>query len=146
MNNDELLKRIQDIIFSVPGEIYKYSQPSDCPDNEWKEASKEEKAFLLIESLLIDENKIKLEENLKPIENLIETKIENLPRFYSKADENMFFNAIYTIPSIKEIVGSNRGLFMYYEPNITNEEKIFISGLFKRYQIDVPLEFIVNNQ
>lgn len=145
MNNEELLKKIHDIIFSVPGEIYKYNQPSDCFDDEWRKASNQEKAFLLIESLLINENKTKLEENIKPMENLIETRIENLPRFYSTADENMFFNAIYTIPSIKKIIGSDRGIYIYYEPNITDEEKTFISGLFKRYQITVPLEFIVNN-
>lgn len=140
MNSDELLKKIQDIIFSVPGEIYKYNQPSDCFDDEWQEASAQEKAFLLVESLLINLNKSKVDENLKQVESLVEVKIAILPRFYSIADENMFFNAIYTAPSIKEVIGNGRELFLYYDNNITSEERNFIVGLFKRYQIPIPSE------
>jgi hypothetical protein len=140
MNSDELLKKIQDIIFSVPGEIYKYNQPSDCFDDEWREASAQERAFLLVESLLINLNKGKAEENTKQKENLVEVKIAKLPRFYSIADENMFFNAIYTVPSIKEVIGNGRELFLYYDKDITNEERNFIVGLFKRYQIPIQSE------
>ncbi len=138
MNSDELLKKIQDIIFSVPGEIYKYNQPSDCFDDDWRKASTQERAFLLVESLLINLNKSKTEENTKQKENLVEVKIDKLPRFYSIADENMFFNAIYTVPSIKEVIGNGRELFLYYDKKITNEERNFIVGLFKRYQIPIP--------
>ncbi|MBE6061558.1 MAG: hypothetical protein E7215_15550 [Clostridium sulfidigenes] len=138
MNSDELLKKIQDIIFSVPGEIYKYNQPSDCFDDDWREASTQERAFLLVESLLINLNKSKTEENTKQKENLVEVKIDKLPRFYSIADENIFFNAIYTVQSIKEVIGNGRELFLYYDKNITNEERNFIVGLFKRYQIPIP--------
>lgn len=53
----ETLKRINDIVFSVPGDIYKFSQPEESFDEEWQEASSQEKAFLLIEELLINLNK-----------------------------------------------------------------------------------------
>lgn len=53
MDSSEVLKRISEIVFSVPGEIYKFAPPEDCFDKEWDEASYQEKAFLLIEELLI---------------------------------------------------------------------------------------------
>jgi len=52
MSSDEILKKIKEIIFSVPGEIYRYEQPKACFDKEWGEASNKEKAFMLVEDLL----------------------------------------------------------------------------------------------
>lgn len=140
MNEDELIKKIKEIIFSVPGEIYKFIPPKDCFDGEWEEASMQEKAFLLIEELLLNYNredlKQKKEENSK---NDVEIEIPIGPRFYSSADENMFFRALNSIPSIRKVQGSGRGLFLYFKTTISNEEKEFLKGLFNRYELPIPI-------
>lgn len=140
MNNDEALNKVKEIIFSVPGEIYKYEQPKDCFDEDWEEASPQEKAYILIEDLLVNLNKKEINKKRKAKNNLIEIKLEIIPRFYSMADENMFFNAMNSLPSIKDIKGSGRELFLYCNKTMAKEEKDFLVGLFKRYQIPIPLD------
>jgi type I site-specific restriction endonuclease len=141
MSNDEILKKIKDIIFSVPGEIYKYEQPEYCFDEEWEEASDKEKAFMLLEDLLINLNReqMKKEQAIKN-ESLIVIKLEKSPRFYSVSDENMFFNAIYSVPAINDVKGSSKELYLSCSRAMTSEENKFLIGLFNRYQIPIPAE------
>ena len=39
MDNNDILKRISEIVFSVPDEVYKFMPPEDCFEGEWEEAS-----------------------------------------------------------------------------------------------------------
>jgi hypothetical protein len=59
LGKSELLGEISKIIFAVPHEIYKYSEPDNCFSDEWTKSSPMEKAYLLIEDLLINFNKEK---------------------------------------------------------------------------------------
>ena len=140
MKNDEVLKKIKDIIFSAPEEMYKYEEPENCFEGEWEESSYEEKAFMLVEDLLLNLNReqMKKKEYLK--ESLIEIKLEKIPRFYSVPDENMFFNTMYSVPSIKDIKGIGKELYLYCLKTMTNEERKVLIGLFNRYQIPIPVE------
>lgn len=52
MDSSEALKKISEIVFSVPDEVYKFTQPEESFDEEWQEASSQEKAFLLHEAFL----------------------------------------------------------------------------------------------
>ena len=140
MNGYEVLKSIKEIIFSVPGEIYKYKEPDNCFEEEWEKASTKEKAFMLVEDLLINSNREELNKKKKTKDILLEIKIDIIPRFYSAADENMFFNAMYSVPSIKDIKGCGRELYLYCIKTMTNEEKDFLVGLFKRYEVTIPSE------
>lgn len=140
MKNDEVIKKIKEIISSMPEEIYKYEQPQDCFEGEWGEASNKGKAYMLIENLLINSNKeqMKKQHNIKG--DLIVIKLEKIPRFYSASDENMFFNALYSIPAVKEIKGSGNELYLYCIREMVNEERKILIGLFNRYQISIPAE------
>jgi hypothetical protein len=140
MNGEKILKSIKEIIFSVPGEIYKYEEPDNCFDEEWTEASAQEKAFMLVEDLLINSNREEMNKKQETKDILLEIKLDIIPTFYSIADENMFFNAMYSVPSIKDIKGSGRALYLYCVKSMTNEEKDFLVGLFKRYEVPVPSE------
>ncbi|MPN53835.1 hypothetical protein SDC9_201502 [bioreactor metagenome] len=62
------------------------------------------------------------------------------PTFYNGADENMFFNAIYTMPSYIEVKGHGVNLYLYYSYPMTMEEKDFLKGLLRRYTMDIPKE------
>jgi hypothetical protein len=43
--------------------------------------------------------------------------------FYGQYDENMFFNAIYSIPSFVKIKGVGKKLFLSYNHPMSHEEK-----------------------
>lgn len=141
MNENELLKKIKEIVFSVPGEIYKFSPPEDCFDGEWEEASMQEKAFLLIEELLLNSNREELKQK-KQEESEKDLKIEipQGPRFYGVEDENMFFEALNSILSIRNVKGSGKGLFLYFKYPISSEEKEFLKCLLKRYKVSIPTD------
>jgi hypothetical protein len=62
------------------------------------------------------------------------------PTFYNGTDENMFFNAIYTMPSYIQIIGRGIDLYLYYSYPMTIEEKDFLKGLLKRYGMGIPEE------
>lgn len=140
MDKSELLCEISKIIFAVPHEIYKYSEPDSCFSDEWMESSPMEKAYFLIEDLLINFNKKKKIERKKLSIDIIEMRLGKNPTFYSGADENMFFNAIYTMPSYVQIEGRGMDLYLYYYYPMTIEEKDFLKGLLKRYGMDIPDE------
>ncbi|MFT8312763.1 MAG: hypothetical protein ABF633_00710 [Clostridium sp.] len=139
MNESDLIYRIKEIIFYMPGEMYKFSPPENCSDDEWQNAPMEEKAFLLIEELLLNFNR---EEKMKKKkqehhENTIEIKLPFGPRFYTQADESMFFSALESVLSFIEVKGSGRGLFLYFKSPISEYEKDFLIGLFRRYQVPI---------
>lgn len=141
MNENELLKKIKEIVFSVPGEIYKFSPPEDCFDGEWEEASMQEKAFLLIEELLLNSNREEIKQKKhEESENDLKIEIPQGPRFYGVADENMFFEALSSIPSIRNVKGSGKGLFLYLKSPIRSEEKQFLKCLLKRYKVSIPTD------
>lgn len=141
MDEIEILNKIKEIVFLMPSEMYKFPPPQDCFEGEWEEASIEEKAFLLIEELLLNSNREQLNQGKQEeCKDDIEVKIAIAPRFYSGADENMFFNALNSMPSIKKIKGSGRGLNLYFKSSISFEEKQFLKGLLKRYQVLIPKE------
>jgi hypothetical protein len=141
MDSSEALKRIREIVFSVPGEVYKFTPPEECFEEEWQEASSQEKAFLLIEELLINLNKenTKKKQNNK-VKDVVQIKLSEGPRFFSNADENMFFNALYSVPAVIEIKGNLKELIISCRDPLSIEEKDFLKGLFKRYQVSIPDE------
>lgn len=142
MDEHQLLEKIKEIIFSAPEEIYKFPPPEDCFDGEWEEASKEEKAFLLIEELLLNFNRAKIKKE-KKVENEDIKKIDVLigPRFYSAVDENMFFNALKSVESILDVKGNEKGLVLYCRDTINAYEKECLRSLLQRYQVSIPTEF-----
>lgn len=140
MNEKELINKIKEIIFSVPGEIYKFSAPKDCFDAEWEEASMEEKAFLLVEELFLDLNREELKQKKQRDEYDLEVEIPFGPTFYSVADENMFFEALKSIPSIINIKGKGNGLILYFKTPISSAEKEFLRGVLMRYQVPIPTD------
>jgi hypothetical protein len=144
MKEFEILDTIKDIIFSVPGSMYKFEEPDDCFEGEWEEASEQEKAFLLIEEILLKLNGEKNNKKMQEL-NLNNSKTIEIscgPRFYSIGDENMFFEALNSVSKILNIKGENRGLCIYYKEEFNKEEKNFLKGLFRRYKIDIPNEFV----
>lgn len=141
MDSNEALKRISKIVFSVPDEAYKFIPPEDCFEGEWEEASLQEKAFLLIEELLINLNRENIEEKQNnKIKNTMQIKLSEGPRFINNADENMFFNALNTVPGIIEINGTLKAITIICKNPLSIEEKEFLKGLFKRYQVSIPEE------
>lgn len=140
LDKSELLDEISKIIFAIPDEIYKYSEPDSCFSNEWTESSPMEKAYLLIEDLLINFNKEKKIERQNLSIDIKDMRLGKSPTFYSGADENMFFNAIYTMPSYVQIKGQGMDLYLHYSYPMTIEEKDFLKGLLKRYSMDIPNE------
>lgn len=140
MNERDLLKKIREIVFSVPDELYKFSMPDNCFDEEWNESTPREKAFLLIEDLLFKLNRSDSQNKKAEHINVKILKLGACPRFFSTADENMFFNSLYSIPSYVQIKGDGRELTLYHKIDITKEEKQFLISLFKRYQMSIPLE------
>ncbi|MDD7795878.1 hypothetical protein [Clostridium sp. 'White wine YQ'] len=65
MDNNDILKRIREIVFTVPDGVYKFIPPEDCFEGELEELSQKEKVFVLIEDLLIAANIEKIEEKRK---------------------------------------------------------------------------------
>lgn len=135
-----MLDEVSKIIFSVPQEIYRYSEPDNCFSDEWTECSPMEKAYLLIEDLLINFNKEKELNNQRVSVDIREMNLGKSPTFYNGTDENMFFNAIYTMPSYIEVKGYGMNLYLYYSYPMTMEEKNFLKGLLRRYTMDIPKE------
>lgn len=141
MDSSDALKRISEIIFSVPGEVYKFTQPEESFDEEWKEASSQEKAFLLIEELLINLNKENMrKKQINKVKNVIQIKLSEGPTFFNNADENMFFSAVHSVPNIIDIKGNLKELIISCKNPLSMEEKEFLKGLFKRYQVSIPPE------
>lgn len=68
----------------------------------------------------------------------IEVEIPTGPRFFTESDENMFFAALNSIPSIIDVKGVGRGLVLYFKSPINTVEKDFLKGLLNRYQIPIP--------
>jgi len=142
LDKSELVEKIRAIMFSVPDEIYKFSKPAQCFDIEWRESSPKEKAFLLIQELMFNLNREELEEQSSDSVDVKEMCLGNSPTFYNQVDENMFFKAIYTMPSYIQIKGIGKDLYLYYSSPMTTEEKKFLEGLLKRYSMNVPSELI----
>lgn len=142
MDLTELVGKISGIIFAVPDELYKFSKPDYCFDIEWRESSPKEKAYLLIQELLINFNKDKREENKTDID-VQEMYLGESPTFYNQADENMFFKAIYSMPSYVRVKGDGTDLYLYYSNSMGKEEKQFLKGLLRRYSMNIPSEFDV---
>lgn len=139
MNEKELIKRIEEIVFLIPNEINKLLPPEDCFDQEWEEASIQEKAFLLIEELLLNKNREKFkQEKQEESDEDVKIEIPYGPRFYNQVDERMFFDGLNTIESLRSIKGNGRGLFLYFKYELKSEEKEFLKGLLMRYRVSIP--------
>ena len=138
MDLTELVGKISEIIFAVPDELYKFSKPDYCFDIEWRESSPKEKAYLLIQALLINLNKEKIEETNNTTIDIQEMSLGKGPTFFNQADENMFFKAIYSMPSYVRVKGSGADLYLYYANPMSKEEKVFLEGLLKRYSMSIP--------
>jgi hypothetical protein len=99
-----------------------------------------EKAYLLIEDLLINSNKEKEIKRQNLSIDIKDMRLGKSPTFYTGADENMFFNAVYSMPSYVQIKGSGTELYLYYSFPMSEEEKDFLKGLLKRYNMNLPVE------
>ncbi len=148
MDEKSLYLKVKDIVYAVPDELYKYSKPDQYWDDEdWANIPPLEKGFILIKELIenadIDEyDKNKVEEKKKEYSNINILNLGNGPNFLSQADENMFFNAIYSLASFIELKGSGKDLYLYYRGVMSNEEKLFLTNLLKRYQMKIPKDLI----
>ncbi len=144
MNDNELYNIIRDIVYAVPDNLYKYSKPDDYwDDEEWAKMPSIEKGFILIKELIENADSLKYSEKQNQTILLNNVKVLDLgkgPTFWNQADEDMFFNAIYSLASFVEIKGEGRNLYLYYHDTLTNEEKVFLIGLLKRYQMNIPKE------
>lgn len=137
MKTEEILEKIKKIIFAGPDEIYKFKKPKSCCKEEWKEASAKEKAYLLIQDIFYRENELKPIYEIESEEKTHEIYLGKLPRFFSNADENMFFNAIYSMPSYVKVSGAADEIYYTYKEPITSEELRFLFDLLKRYQVEI---------
>lgn len=148
MDEKSLYSKIKDIVYAVPDGLYEYSKPDQYWDDEdWASIPPLEKGFMLIRELVenadIDEyNKDKAESAKNECSNINTLNLGNGPKFLSQADENMFFNAIYSLASFIEIKGSSKNLCLYYQGVMSNEEKLFLTNLLKRYQMKIPKDLI----
>lgn len=52
----------------------------------------------------------------------------------------MFFTALNSVPTIIDIKGSVKELIISLANPLSIEEKEFLKGLFKRYQVSIPSE------
>ena len=146
MDEKSLYQKIKEIVYDVPDGLYKYSKPSEYwDDNDWAEIPPMEKGFIYIKELVenadIEEYHKKRSENIeKNPPDLNELPLGRGPTFWTQADENMFFQAIYSMASYRKVVGNGRDLYLYYQGRLSNEEKDFLAGLLKRYNMKIPKE------
>lgn len=144
MDERVLLSRIKEIVYAVPDEIYKYSKPDEYwDDEEWANTPSVEKGFILIKELIENADIEKYQKDEKENVKKEEVKVLKLgkgPTFWNQADENMFFNAIYSLASFVKVEGRGRDLYLHYSGELSKEEKNFLSGLLKRYQMEIPTE------
>jgi hypothetical protein len=140
MNDQDLIRTIKDIVFSVPDEIYKFTKPKNCFKIEWDEATPKEKAYLLVFDLLLETNRKQQTETEKPDGNIMQLRLGKGPKFLSQADENMFFRAINSLPSFVRIVGEGVELNLFYNETISDNEVKFLIDLLTRYQMPVSPE------
>lgn len=143
MDDKELLHKIKDIVYAVPDELYKYKKPDDWDESDWISSSAVEKGFMLIRELIENEDVREYQKHKDKQHNSNNINVLNLgkgPRFWSQADENMFFNAIYSLASFIEIKGKGTELHLYYQGEMTTEEKKYLISLLKRYQMSIPEE------
>lgn len=145
---EELYEKIKKIVYDVPDSLFKYSKPGDYwDDNEWAKTPSNEKGFILIREIIEDTNnddyEYKKDNNIN-LDKAVEINLGDGPRFFNHADENMFFNAIYSMANYLKIVGSGRGLLLYCKNKLTNEEKNYLIGLLMRYKMKIPKELKVD--
>lgn len=139
MKEKDLLNKIIEIVFSVPDNMYKYKKPEDCFDLDWNNGTPRERALLLIEDLIICFGREKHNANSSNTNSCV-LNLGKCPAFYSNSDEDMFFKAIYTMPSYIEIKGMSNELYLYYDSPMSDEEKLFLVHLMKRYGMLLPKE------
>ena len=137
MNNRAFIQKIKEVVFSVPDEIYRFPKPKNCFKIEWDEATPKEKAFLLIYDLVLENNKEQQDKKEEDSENISQIKLGKGPKFLSQADESMFFQAIYSLPSFVKIVGEGVELNLFCKETISGNEVKFLLDLLKRYQMPV---------
>jgi hypothetical protein len=144
MDEKELLNKIKELVYAVPGEIYKYPKPDMYwDDKEWATTVPNEKGFILIKELIENVDIQKYKESSSNEIDLSDVSVLDLgkgPTFWNQADENMFFNAIYSMASYVKIKGEGKNLYLYYRGLMTNEEKFFLVGLLKRFGMTPPKE------
>jgi hypothetical protein len=146
MDEKILLQKIKEIAYAVPSGLYKYSKPDQYWDDvEWAETPSMEKGYILIRELVenadIEEyNKKCCNDKEKDQPDLKVLNLGHGPTFWTHADEDMFFNAIYSLASYEKVVGEGRDLYLYYHGQLSNEEKAFLVGLLKRYNMKIPKE------
>jgi hypothetical protein len=93
--SEEILDVIKKIINAVPSELHRFEKPNRCSPKEWDISTPEEKGFLLIKDIFLDEKEL-LSSPSSDIEELNVLKLGKGPTFWTQADEDMFFNCIYT--------------------------------------------------
>lgn len=142
INTEEVFEKIKEIVYSVPDGLYRYPMPDCSWEDEWLQATPNEKGFLLIQEIFDSELNKEHQGKMKKVQNP-NTKVLHLgqgPTFWTQADEEMFFKAIYSMASFLEVKGQGTELDLFYKEPMTIEEKRFLIGLLKRYQMDVPEE------
>lgn len=121
--------------------------PDEYSRELWQSCSLPEKAFYLIDDIIsrAETNDFLLSRQNNPDKSASDAKLARLslgngPRFWSHGDEEMFFDALKTMASYRDVVGSGRTLTLIYEEPMSREEKKFLVGLLRRYQMKIPKE------
>ena len=148
MDDKELLQKIVAIVNEVPDGLHKYPKPPYWNETEWASLPPMEKGFIYISELIENEDF-----DLWQIKKMVDINSPDIhvlslgkgPRFWHNADEEMFFNAIYSMISFVKVEGQGRELFLFYWGVMTAEEKRFLVALLKRYQIKIPKELKGDN-
>lgn len=141
MDDRELISKIREIVYAVPDKLYNIPKPDKYWDDDaWATMSSEEKGFVLLRQLFEEESRT-LDEYKIPTDDLSEVSALELgkgPRFWSNADEDMFFTALRSISSFVDVRGEHVNLILYHRGKLANEEKLFLKGLLKRYGMKIP--------
>lgn len=144
MDEVELFHKIRELMYAVPSRLHTLRKPDKYwRDEEWAVMRPGEKFYFLVQDLIEHYDQERYEPGSRAEEDSPDVRVLELgrgPRFWTHADEEMFFTAIRSMVSFVKIVGSGLDLYLYYRSVITDEEKEFLAGLLKRYGMKIPDE------
>lgn len=143
----ELYDQIVQIVHNYHISPQSLGPPDEYSREMWQSCSLPQKAFYLIDEIVLSAetgNYLRMQQE-KPKKAASDVKTAQLslgngPRFWSHGDEEMFFAALKTMASYQDVIGSGKTLTLVYLEPMSREEKQFLVGLLRRYQMKVPGE------
>ena len=107
-------------------------------DETWATMSSEAKGFVLLRELLEDGPRSNQGKRYVDPSNIRMLNLGKGPTFWSSADEDMFFNTLYSLASFVDVKGIDRDLHLYHDGILSNEEKNLLVSLMRRYNMSIP--------